>query len=67
MRDRFGRILEEALAAVVAVAAGGVVPAVGAHAARNAPGHLVQVEIEAALPGVSVTLAGWKNEKKRSY
>lgn len=49
-----------ALLAVVAVPAGGEVPALQAHAPAHAARQLVQLHVEAALPRVLVAIAHWK-------
>lgn len=48
----------EAFLAVVAVAAGGVVAAVHAHASALPPRQLVQLHVEAAAASVQVAVAG---------
>ena len=51
-------VAEVALLAVVAMAAGGVVPALETHPSAHAPAQLEELHVEAATAGVVVALAG---------
>lgn len=69
MRDGLSGIPVVALAAVVAVPAGGVVPALEADAPGGPPRQLVQLHVEpaAARVPVAVTFWGRKRELVRSF
>lgn len=57
MGDEFSGVAVVALLAVVAVAAGRVVPAFEAHAPAHATRQLEQLHVEPATPGVQIALA----------
>ena len=55
--DEFGRVAVVALLAVMAVAAGRVVPALEAHATAHPTGQFEQLHVEPATPRMQITLA----------
>jgi hypothetical protein len=59
VRDWLSGIPVVPLAAVVAVPAGSVVPALDAHPSRFAARQLVQLHVEPASPRVTVAVAFW--------
>ena len=65
MGDVLGAVPVEALLAVVAVAAGGVVAAVAAHASARVAGQLVQLHVQVTLVGVQVTVTRCENQPKK--
>lgn len=65
MRDGSGHVSVEPLLAVVAVAAGGVVAAVHAHASALPPRQLVQLHVESTAAGVEVAVARCREREDR--
>lgn len=66
--DGSGQVSVEALLAIVAVAAGGVVAAVHADASALPPRQFIQLHVEAAAAGVEVAVArcgGRRGERER--
>ena len=64
MRDRFSRVPVVALAAVVAVPAGGVVPALDADAPGGPARQLVQLHVEPTAARVPVAVTFWGRRER---
>lgn len=64
--DGSGHVSVKALFAVVAVAAGGVVTTVHAHASALPPRKLVQLHVESTAAGVKVAVACYGNTEHKN-